>query len=679
MGTATQRRMFGTAVRVRRLAAIAILATLIIAAPAAAAAPVEPTLSVSPDPVNSGGAIYVDGTNHCRQVTINIANKPDLHIESVKGSFRVKGNAPRAPGTYAVSSYCEGEPGEEYLVASAQFTVKQAVLSLKPTSVTQSEALAITITSPPACIKRPLYLVSTATQSNPIEVEVTWKGDPDRLLTTHAVIANDMKPGAYLAKVGCTAFAGAGDRAPPLEAEFTVKAANPSTTPTPTPGTPTPTQGQAGNTTGPRPSGSPTAVFPSPTGTVAPIPAKASSQPRAALASWLRPPSDPGLHSLRRVVITLALAVLLVLLIGFPAQIFESTLENNYERVVGPLRRIVRRWQAPQLPRSVVFAGFVVLATALYALTDPSFGHDGNQTVLDAVGFFVAIPLVTLAFEVPVELYSRRGRRHRATFQVLPLALVVAVACALVSYVGHFQPGYVYGLIAGYAALRTRELSAAESGRAVLVGAAVVFSMVLLCWVAWDPIDQALTSSAGGGAGRRVLDSVLATTVVVGVQALAFQLLPMTFLDGKTLVTWNRRSWQIIYAIALFSLMFVTFWPRTRNEGVDPQVISVMALFLAFGAFSLAFWRISATRRLPVRQCLGGVRYGPAARLFDLLWDGTRGQRTARRRQHNEAPNVRPLASKNRHPGQPGHYTSAFQDLHRVDVCRWLIGRGGQF
>lgn len=602
----TQRPKTGRELHGRRLAVVALLTAL--AVPLCAAAGAQPTLSVSPDPVNAGGTIVVVGSNHCQTigngwVTIDIANNPSKEERENDGRFRTIGRAPYAPGDHTVSSYCNGEPGENFFAAETQFTVKSATLSVQPTTIHRSETLTVTITDPPVCRTFSLFLLDPATQAL-TEVNATWTGDPDRL-TTHAAIPNDMGPGEYTARAvaGVCALAGSGDLPPTLAAEFTVLAGDPFATPTPslTPGQGTPpaggaplpplsTPGRRGQPTAP----SQTGVFPGATETAAPTPTGVPSQPRAALASWLRPPSDPGLQSLRRVVIAFGLAVLLVLLIGFPAQIFESTLEKNYERVVGPIRRARRRWRTPRLPRPIVFAGFVVLAAALYALTDPTFGRDRDQTVLDtvldAVGFLVAIPLVTLAFEVPVELYSRRGRRQRATFQVLPLALIVAVACALLSFVGHFQPGYVYGLIAGYAALRTRRLSSAESGRAVLVGAATVFSIVLLCWVAWGPIDDALKSSGGIGAGHRILDSVLATTVVVGVQALAFQLLPMTFLDGKALATWSRRSWQIVYAIVLFSLIFVTFWPRTRNEGVDPQVISVVALFIGFGAFSLAFW-----------------------------------------------------------------------------------------
>jgi hypothetical protein len=42
-----------------------------------------------------------------------------------------------------------------------------------------------------------------------------------------------------------------------------------------------------------------------------------------------------------------------------------------------------------------------------------------------------------------------------------------------------------------------------------------------------------------------VLDAFLACVVVVSVQALAFQLLPLTFLDGHAVSQWSRTAWRV--------------------------------------------------------------------------------------------------------------------------------------
>ena len=289
------------------------------------------------------------------------------------------------------------------------------------------------------------------------------------------------------------------------------------------------------------------------------------------------------------------LAVLLMLLIGFPAQLFEATYEENEGRIKAFLARLHLRGRISRargrsrVPAPIAIAGFALFGALLYGLTDPNFGRDGAQTLLDAAGFLVALPLVTLAFEVPAERYARRGGRLPAKLRVVPAALVIALACAVVSFLGHFQPGYVYGLIAGYAALSTTRLDRAASGRAVLAGSAGVALVALAAWMVWAPLDAALT---GGGAEtpQRFLDAALASVVIVGAQALAFQLLPLTFLDGHAVNQWSRTGWRVVYALALFALIAVTFHPRTRSDTTDPQVSMMVALFALFGVASLAFW-----------------------------------------------------------------------------------------
>jgi hypothetical protein len=315
---------------------------------------------------------------------------------------------------------------------------------------------------------------------------------------------------------------------------------------------------------------------------------------RAAVATWLRPPTDPGLLDAGHLATSAVLAVLLMLLIGFPAQLFEATYEENETRIKAfvtrhRLRAISRAGRSVRVPVPLAIAGFAVFGALLYGLTDPNFGRDGAQTLLDAVGFLVALPLVTLAFEIPAERYARRGGRTPARLRVVPAALVIALACAFISFLGHFQPGYVYGLIAGYAALSTSRLDRVESGHAVLAGTAGLGLVALIAWVAWAPLDAALTLG-GAETAQRVLDSVLASVVIVGVQALAFQLLPLTFLDGHAVNEWSRTGWRVVYAFALFALIAVTFHPRTRNDTTDPQVLMMVALFALFGVASIAFW-----------------------------------------------------------------------------------------
>jgi hypothetical protein len=53
---------------------------------------------------------------------------------------------------------------------------------------------------------------------------------------------------------------------------------------------------------------------------------------------------------------------------------------------------------------------------------------------------------------------------------------------------------------------------------------------------------------------------------------------------------WSGTAWRVIYAPIAFALVFVTLYPRTSNSAIDVQQVTVVALFLGFGAGSVGFW-----------------------------------------------------------------------------------------
>jgi hypothetical protein len=229
--------------------------------------------------------------------------------------------------------------------------------------------------------------------------------------------------------------------------------------------------------------------------------------------------------------------------------LFEATYEENEERIKAFLRRhhvraivLARRHRHVATPLAI--AGFALFGALLHGLNDRNFGRDMGQTLMHGVGLLVALPLVTLAFEIPAERYARRSGRIPGQLRVVPAELLIALGCAVVSYLGHFQPGYVYGPIAGYPALSTARLDRAESGRAALVGSGCLALVAVVAWILWAPLDSALALS-GAELHQRVLDAFLASVVVVSVQALAFQLLPLTFLDGHAVSQWSRTAWRV--------------------------------------------------------------------------------------------------------------------------------------
>jgi hypothetical protein len=324
----------------------------------------------------------------------------------------------------------------------------------------------------------------------------------------------------------------------------------------------------------------------------------------------------------------LALAAFMLFVVGFPAELFNKTLEDesNYSEVrgwFGWLRRRPRSTSRIRLPRGVVrfgsrpsvqFIAFCVVAAAVTALVDPDVLHycqGGNLECTESwwskslevfIGFLVAIPVTTLLYAVPEEAVSRAASGQASRLRVLPLALVAAAVFAAWSAVGQFLPGYVYGLVAGYAALGTRRLGDREEGLGVLFGGAAVLAVSVLMWLTWGPIRSA-AEEPGAGFLTLSLNATLSQLVVLGLQALVFGLMPFTFLAGARLKRWNLWVWGALYATAafLYAVVLVISTRETLGKArATNNEVMVIGLFLGFGALSILFWgyfRIRAHHR----------------------------------------------------------------------------------
>jgi hypothetical protein len=295
---------------------------------------------------------------------------------------------------------------------------------------------------------------------------------------------------------------------------------------------------------------------------------------------------------------SLGLAALLVVLVGFPAEIFNSTLEENYAEVRGWLRRLqppARLARRLRLPPPAQFAVFCALAALLSALVDPEIiFHEhawASKGLLLFAGFVVAIPVTTMAFAAPAEGYLRQVSGVTGQLRALPLALVIAAVFVVVSQAGHFVPGYVYGLIAGYGVVQARKLEDQYEGRAVLIGAAQVLALGLLVWIGWEPIR---VKAAGPHPAEWVLilDSILSLTVILSLQAIVFGLLPLKFMPGGKLRQWSLRAWIAVYGTAAFffvHLLLLNTEPVTNAQHMH-AITTTVTLFIAFAIFSTAFW-----------------------------------------------------------------------------------------
>ena len=296
---------------------------------------------------------------------------------------------------------------------------------------------------------------------------------------------------------------------------------------------------------------------------------------------------------------SVALTLAVIILLPFPADLFNSTLEHNAPRIRAGLRRLpvvgrllVRGSTTEESVEAVtsrqhplVILAFLLLAAALYGFLSPAFGSD-EGSLLTFAGILVALVVETWFTAAPYRAIHRLRDSDPGALRVVPATLLVAAACVLISRLAGFQPGYLYGLLLGYA--YARRLAPADDGRASATGAVWLLGLGLVSWFGLGAVrGEGITPSIA----QSIAAAVFASLVTAGLEGVAFGMLPLRFLRGEPLFRWGRLRWAVLYLPGLIAFCAIVLNPQNGflNESTTPFWTTV-ALFVAFGAFSILFW-----------------------------------------------------------------------------------------
>ena len=301
---------------------------------------------------------------------------------------------------------------------------------------------------------------------------------------------------------------------------------------------------------------------------------------RTALAAAVRKPSEiPWTVEAVAVSAVVAVALLLVL---FPAQLFNATLEEHYDEIVGWLPW--RRGRPPPAERSHQWIGLLAVAMAtagLAQLLDPHVRLD-RATATGVGGAATAVVVLSVISGAPTRLWLHRKYRTRSTLRAYPAALVVAVACVALSRALGFEPGYLYGIVGGF--VMAAAVSDRDAGRSSAFG--TLFGLALAA-AAWLAHGRLLDRAESGATGWLVADAFLAAVYGGALGGLIFGLVPLRFLPGGTIAKWSRTAWAALFGFAVFGFVHTLLTP---DVGERESVLVTTALFAGFGVASTAFW-----------------------------------------------------------------------------------------
>ncbi|MGB7924005.1 MAG: FGLLP motif-containing membrane protein, partial [Pyrinomonadaceae bacterium] len=315
---------------------------------------------------------------------------------------------------------------------------------------------------------------------------------------------------------------------------------------------------------------------------------------RPAFLTALPGPGDVPLDP-TRILLSALVGLGAIALLAFPYQLFNSTLEENYEEVRG--------WfglkpKPPDYvpPHQLLLLPFFLLASGLlFAALSPDFGLNQTTLVL-AAGLAIAVFTTGVGFAQPGFIYMlRQGDRGR--IRVLPGSVVVGAVTVLISRLVGFTPGYVYGLLA--VLVFRKKLDRPRQGRMATLISLFVFAVCLAAWFIRVPVSSA-AREPDPNVLILILEAALGGIFLFGLESLIVDLIPMRFLDGSRIKAWSQVVWGTLFAFGLFVLVHVLIIPGSGYVGVSDNLklrIVVVVLYLVFGAISVGFWAYFRYRR----------------------------------------------------------------------------------
>jgi hypothetical protein len=295
-----------------------------------------------------------------------------------------------------------------------------------------------------------------------------------------------------------------------------------------------------------------------------------------------------------RVAQNALLAAVLVLLLVFPSQLFNSTFDKHHERIENAWRtrfgsRDRAERAADRTSGAWKFVGVAAAGAVVSLFLNPHLKLNAASTAQFA-GVLATILFATAVGGLVHRQYRKtRGRPVGATLNAVPSGLAIALACVVVSRLVHFQPGYLYGLVGGVAFAVA--LTAREEGQSEFAGFFAGLVVALLAWMAFVPVSSA-ANHLHPSFLVLVADSFVAAVFIGGIEGALFALVPVRFLPGHKVAQWSWPAWVVMAAVTAFLFVNVLLRPENGYLGQSSTASAVVTygLFAVFGVASVAFW-----------------------------------------------------------------------------------------
>ncbi|MCH8051003.1 MAG: hypothetical protein IIC86_03185 [Chloroflexi bacterium] len=312
------------------------------------------------------------------------------------------------------------------------------------------------------------------------------------------------------------------------------------------------------------------------------------------------------------ILTNIVLAGFTLVLILLTAEIFNQTLEENepeikkwFGRVSKPLKGLFGffgyvgglitdgRGIAGLLAPLVLLA----LAAFLYGLEEPGYGIN-NQSVVIFISFLAAFAVLTYVYDGG-QLLMTNSYGIPGSIRLFPAGIFVALFCIAVTRLLGFQPGIIYGFIAAHTLVAGSVITRDQEGRQILFPALALLTVCAAAFLLLAPARDLATDSSSLWAA--IPEGVAVGIFIGGLEGLFFQMVPIKWMDGHRLWSWNKLVWLGVTGITAFLFWHILL--NAESQSFDTlskttPAIAMLLMGLCFGS-TLAmylFFRIKNAR-----------------------------------------------------------------------------------
>jgi hypothetical protein len=241
--------------------------------------------------------------------------------------------------------------------------------------------------------------------------------------------------------------------------------------------------------------------------------------------------------------------------------------------------------RSQQVPVAAAVVVASLVSALLYGFLQPTFGVDRASLAL-LLGVALALLLLNGLERVGQVVYLSRAHRVGASLHLFPGFALVALVCVVVSRVTGLQPGLLLGPLVTVRV--SQQIERALRGRALFLVFTGVAAVATAAWVTRsDVMDMA---AALGSFGAQVVGVTWTTLIVSGVLVVAFNMMPLTFLAGSTVLAWSKPAWAGLAAFGALGFAHLVLRPAAAPGSLARRTTYLLCLLAVYLVVALAFW-----------------------------------------------------------------------------------------